>query len=304
MVTLHWLVFALIAIAASVLAGCNKKSKTSDSAISTSPSATRELPEPFAFPDVLIPEGVAPNNGFTLDFRVRRIEDDAGKSYFDAAAKCIANGRMLCTETQWMRTCQAHPRVGKMQSWTASRRGQRAVVRGGKGCDDRMKVDGMSLHANRVGLCCERAVALRTSGDAGPWLGMGARLPRDFEAGLNTNDANQLSRVLGTQVVREGREWTRDELIEQEAKLHKAGTVHWTLFDLCRMRGGPVVVAKERIKAHRKHGILLSCRTVLSRADGVVDYDTRLGLVRPEGKGDYRLVQIEHNSSAIIPGAR
>jgi len=260
------------------------------------------LPAPEPFGDVKIPEGTLDNRGFTLDFRVQRVLDDAGRTYDQAAGTCMAAGRMLCTETQWLRACRDHAALGRMESWTASRRNREAVVRGGKGCSTRRKVDGTDTHPRRIGLCCERAVALRASGDAGPWLGMGTRLPLRFERALNEGDERALKSLLADPVIREGREWTREALLARERD--GRDEVRWTLFDLCRMRSGPVVVDKDGVKTGRRQGMILNCRTVLARKGDVIDYYTRLGLVKDEGGDAYRIAQIEHATPSVIPGAR
>lgn len=131
---------ALLCASACVVAGCEKRpapiaSKEGGSGASgpgASVTTTNRLPVPANLADVLIPEGSAGNDGFTLEFHVRRDDGDAGKTYDQAAASCRKAGRMLCTETQWMRACDEHSAIGKMESWTASRRGRTAVVRGGR----------------------------------------------------------------------------------------------------------------------------------------------------------------------------
>lgn len=268
----------------------------------TSASKAASLPEPVPFDDVLISEGKLDNRGFTLEFRIRRNAGDAGKSYDAAAAACRASGRMLCTELQWLRACEAHPVIGKMQSWTASRRGRLAVVRGGKDCGRRDKVDGGNTHAHRVGLCCERAVALRASGDAGPWLGPAGRLPVELEKAYESGDEAALRYLFADQVMREGREWKVDALLEREAAARSE--IRWMIFDKCDLRSGPVVVDKQGPRTGRRQGMILNCRTVLSRSNDVLDYYTRLGFVTDEDGERYRLAQIEHKSDGLIPGGR
>lgn len=301
-------IVALVVVVVS-LAACNKKAAPTASekgdaasgAASDLPTATH-VPAPKPLPDFLVDEGSVANEGFTLEFHVSRVEGDQGKTYREAVAYCRQSGRMLCTETQWIRACAQIPSVGSMESWTASRRGRSAVVRGGKDCHRRRKVEGGVTHPNRVGLCCERAVALRPRGDAGPLLGPGARLPLALEEALNGGNEEQLRELFAEQVVREGKEWTLDALLASEKASRDA--VHWTLFDVCNLRSGPVIVDKDGARTGRLQGLILNCRSVIERKDDVVDYYTRFGLVQSEGEERYRIAQIEHKSTAVIPGAR
>ena len=299
--------FVLLTICLAVLVlACEKTSERGASAKEASAPRTKassaSLPQPVPFGDVLVPEGEMDNLGFTLEYRIRRNAGDAGKTYGAAAAACRASGRMLCTELQWLRACKEHAVIGKMQSWTASRRGREALVLGGKDCGSRDKVDDGNVHPHRVGLCCERAVGLRASGNAGPYLGVGSRLPIELEKAFNAADEETLRHLFADQVVREGREWKVNDLLGREAEARSQ--VRWMLFDRCDLRSGPVVVDKDGPRTGRLQGMILNCRTVLSRNDDVLDYYTRLGWVQDEGGERYRLSQIEHKSESLIPGGR
>lgn len=297
---------AMLVVVLSVF-GCEKRTAPGRQEVgtgATGPGSAMLLPPPAPFDEVLVPEGAVDNGDFTLEFRIHRVGDDAGKTYLQAVDNCRKGGRMLCTETQWMRACALHPEIGRMEAWTATRRGREAVVRGGEDCARRLKVADDVVEPRRVGLCCERAVALRAAPDSGPWLGIGARLPREFERALNENDPTTLRRILADPVVRESQPWTLEALLAKESEVAASGAVAWTLFDSCQMRGGPVVVDKQGEKTGRVQGIILSCRTVLARGEEVLDYDTRLGLREADGEAGYRVSQIEHKSKANIPGAR
>lgn len=275
--------------------------KPADAAAETNKIAS--LPPPLPLTDSLVPEGSAHNLGFLLEFRLRRHEDDTGKTYREAVDLCRRHGRMLCTEVQWLRACQEDPNIGRMQSWTASRRGNMVVTLGGGDCGDRNRTREDDKHPNRVGLCCERAVALRPTSDAGPWLGTGTRMPARLEAALNEGDEAALRNLLSDHVVRNGRKWTLDALLEAERKAR--AEISWTLFDVCEMRAGPVVVDRDETKTGRLQGILLSCKTLVARGADVFDYTTRMGLVQAGGPERYRIAQIDHKGTTKeIPGAR
>ncbi len=291
-------------VAAMVLLGvaCNPKvtTRSEDAGARSDARAVRELPAPVALADVQVGEGSAHNLGFLLAFRVLRDAGDAGKTYQQAVELCRGQGRMLCTETQWLRACEEHAAVGRMESWTATRRGKNVVVAGGRNCGSRDKAQEGETHPHRVGLCCERAVALRTA-DAGPWQGLGTRFPLRFERALNEGNEKELRSMLSETVVRDGRKWTPDALLAQEREARPR--VGWTLFDTCDMRTGPVVVDKADAGTGRMQGTLLTCRTLLDRKGDIIDYVTVLGVVG-DGEDGARLAQIDHKGPAVIPGVR
>ncbi len=290
-----------VVVVALIVVACNPQvtKRSEDAGARPDARSARSLPAPVALPDVPVGEGSAHNLGFTLGFRVLRDPGDAGKTYQQAVQLCLGQGRMLCTETQWLRACEEHPAVGKMESWTATRRGKNVVVAGGRDCGSRDKAQEGETHPHRVGLCCERVVALRTA-DAGPWQGLGARFPLRFERALNEGNDEALRAMLAETVVRDGRKAAPDALIAQEREARPR--VGWTLFDTCDMRTGPVVVDKADAGTGRQQGTLLTCKTLLDRKGDVIDYVTVLGVV---GEGEEaRLAQIDHKGPAVIPGVR
>jgi hypothetical protein len=127
-------------------------------------------------------------------------------------------------------------------------------------------------------------------------------MPVLLEHALNQGDEDALGSLFADHVVRNGTKWTRDALLERERQAR--GDVAWTLFDVCEMRAGPVVVDKDETKTGRLQGILLSCKTVIDTRGEVFDYTTRLGLVQAGAADRYHIAQIEHRSTREIPGAR
>jgi hypothetical protein len=288
-----------LVIGLAVAMGCHSPSKNQSDRGGAKPQP-RAIPAPTTLSDTLVSEGAFHNLGFTLAFRIMGDAKEAGKSYAEAMQVCRSRGRMLCTESQWLRACEEHSVLGSMESWTATRRGKDVVVAGGKGCGSKEKVKEDDVHPHRMGLCCERAISLRAA-DAGPWLGLGARLPLRFEQALNQADDKALRGLLADPVVREGRKWSLDDLLAHENK--ERAQVAWTLFDTCDLRLGPVVVDVSDAGAERKQGMLLTCKTLLAKNGEVIDFTTILGLVG-EQEDSLRLVQIDHKGSAYIPGAR
>jgi len=293
-----------IAITTATAVACSpqKPNRVSAEAGAEQPAdpAPRVLPAPTSIEDYRVEEGSIDNLGFTLAFRVQADAADAGKTFQQAAASCRARGRMLCSETQWLRACEQNPAVGRMESWTTTRRSKGVVVAGGQDCSSRENVQDPDTHPNRVGVCCERAVVLR-SPRQGPLLGPGTRFPLRFENALNNKNDKELRAILANTIVRDGRTWTADKLIEEEKSARDA--VRWTLFDTCDMRPGIVVEDKSEAGTKRIQGTLLTCKTVLDSGDRALEYVTILGLVGQD-EASYRIAQIDHRGSALIPGAR
>ena len=115
-----------------------------------------------SFERVSLPFGFAPPPGdaWTLGFGVERRAGDEGLDLAGAVKFCQARKEMVCTETQWQRACASNPKLGAMESWTLSAVGQRAVVRGGKGCLARKTAPPTQQVPTRVAVCCDRAVAI------------------------------------------------------------------------------------------------------------------------------------------------
>jgi len=90
----------------------------------------------------------------------------------------------LCTEAQWQRACDAFPEVGEAPSWTESSEGDQVVVRGGS-CKGRKLVSEADKDAQRIGLCCDRAIAMSSSSMQKPFLASTASIVLKLETALN-----------------------------------------------------------------------------------------------------------------------
>ena len=272
--------------------------------------APRELPAPVAFADRLVGEGELKGAGLLLEFHMQRIEGDTNLTYDEAVDHCRAHGRMLCSSAQWVLACRQFGELAQMQTWVLSRRRGKAEVMGGEFCSDRDQADDAQRHSNRVGLCCERSVALVAGTDMskqGPWVGMAARLPRVLEAALNAGDEATLRKLYAPRVEVDERLLSIDELLSREKQAREE--VAWTVFDRCAFSTRFVKAAQPQGNVRNVRGFALRCSVVAKIQGAVRDYLVMFGMPRPSDPSstnaeDYRITQVTHRTSMAVPGAR
>jgi serine/threonine protein kinase len=130
--------------------------------------------------------GQLSTNGAWVDkFSILRREDSQGLAYSAAFARCTDAGKTLCSEEQWQRACDSFPEVGEAASWTESLEDGKVVVRGGGSCAPRKVVPQSDQDAARVGLCCDRAVAMTSASLQKPFLSSTAGIVLKLERALN-----------------------------------------------------------------------------------------------------------------------
>src|SRR5688572_12363428 len=106
------------------LAGCSKKddpgtartnasATTSASSVpgvaasaSAEPAAGDAGPALAAVAARKIPAGMSPNNTWTMEYGLERVEGDENLDWPGAVAHCQSKGKQLCLETQWQRACK------------------------------------------------------------------------------------------------------------------------------------------------------------------------------------------------------
>jgi eukaryotic-like serine/threonine-protein kinase len=133
-----------------------------------------------------VPAGQVSTTGAWLDkFNVLRREDSQGLGYSQAFARCTDAGKTLCTEAQWQRACDSFSEVGEAASWTESLQDGRVVVRGGGSCAPRQVVAETEQDAQRIGLCCDRAIAMTSASLQKPFLSSTAVIVLKLERALN-----------------------------------------------------------------------------------------------------------------------
>ncbi|HEY3256874.1 MAG TPA: serine/threonine-protein kinase, partial [Polyangiaceae bacterium] len=134
-----------------------------------------------------VPGGLVAPSGAWLDkFSVLRREGTQGLEFSDAFARCKDTGKTLCTDAQWQRACDTFPEVGEVPSWTESIEGGQVVVRGGgASCQARKLVSETEKDAQRIGLCCDRAIAMSSTSMQKSFLSSTASFVRKLEDALN-----------------------------------------------------------------------------------------------------------------------
>ncbi len=133
-----------------------------------------------------VPAGLVSADGAWLDkFSVLRRDDNQGLEYTQAFARCADTGKTLCTEAQWQRACDSFPEVGEAASWTESLEDGHVVIRGGGSCKARKLVSETDKDPQRIGLCCDRAVAMTSSSMQKNFLSSTAGIVLKLERALN-----------------------------------------------------------------------------------------------------------------------
>jgi serine/threonine protein kinase len=133
-----------------------------------------------------VPAGQVSSSGAWVDkFSVLRRDDNQGLAYSQAFARCTDAGKTLCTEEQWQRACDTFPEVGEAASWTESLDDGRVVVRGGGSCAPRKVVAQSEQDPARIGLCCDRSIAMTSTSLQKPFLSSTAGIVLKLERALN-----------------------------------------------------------------------------------------------------------------------
>jgi len=170
-------------------AGAPAQATSSASAATQNPELPRSAAASRAFaglPTRDVPSGLVASSGAWLDkFSLLRREDTQGLEYSQAFGRCKDTGKTLCTEAQWQRACDTFPEVGEAPSWTESIEDGRVVVRGGGTCKARKLVSETEKDAQRIGLCCDRAIAMNSTSMQKPFLASVASIVLKLETALN-----------------------------------------------------------------------------------------------------------------------
>jgi eukaryotic-like serine/threonine-protein kinase len=133
-----------------------------------------------------VPAGQVSASGAWVDkFSVLRREENQGLAYSQAFLRCTDAGKTLCSEEQWQRACDTFPEVGEAASWTESLEDGRVVVRGGGSCAPRKVVAQSEQDPERIGLCCDRSIAMTSTSLQKPFLSSTAGIVLKLERALN-----------------------------------------------------------------------------------------------------------------------
>jgi hypothetical protein len=133
-----------------------------------------------------VPAGQVNGDGAWVDkFSVLRREGSQGLSFAQAFAQCTDAGKTLCSDEQWQRACDSFPEVASAPSWTESLEDGRVVVRGGGVCSARKSVPQSEQDPGRIGLCCDRAIAMTSNSLQKQFLFSTAAIVLKLERALN-----------------------------------------------------------------------------------------------------------------------
>jgi serine/threonine protein kinase len=184
------------------------------SAEPSAPAALLPIPEPLAeaapgrlpgIPARDVSAGTVEGSGAWLDkFKIVRQERSQGVAFATAFAQCVEIGMVVCTESQWQRACAEHPVLAQAPSWTDSVEPGGMVVRGGGSCAERSVAPGGDPDPGRIGLCCDRAIAMTTTNLQRPFLSSTAAVVLKLETALNQRNSSGFVDLLDETVTIDG----------------------------------------------------------------------------------------------------
>ena len=198
---------ALLAVLAALLAckGSGPSSSASASATaeprSAAPVAASSAPPAVSLPALAereIPAGTVTDGGAWLgSYKAGRTDGDAGLGWVEARKLCLGRSMDLCTEPQWRRACGLDAEVGRAASWTSTVKDKNGfVVMGGSGCGAEQVVAGSLRDPARIGLCCNRAIAIESNNKNGAFLRTVAGKLLEFERALNQHSVAAVGALL------------------------------------------------------------------------------------------------------------
>lgn len=181
--------------------------------------------------------GTAADGTWTASFKVEQVAGDAGLTYLAAQEHCASKGLALCTETQWMRACDDDPKIAEFPSWSLSAFEREGfVVRGGGSCSRRAITRGSETSPSRVGVCCERAVGIRSANKNDAFLMRASERVLELEHANQHRAVDALERLYDDNIFFLNREYTRQELIAEAKKYFRRYPDQWLLYDVCDIR--------------------------------------------------------------------
>jgi hypothetical protein len=281
------------------LLACKCGKDTSDSGQAAPLASVPDAPAEAAAPPPLIPrflvvEGEAPNGSWVPGYEVGRFVGDTDKDYLQAGAHCRSNGLVLCTETQWLKACATNAELGKQESWTASWDAEQVIVRGGESCDSRRTVAGSDHSSSRIGLCCTRAIAIRSSNRTIAFLRSSQAHQLRLEVADNASDASALEKEWYESVAYDGKRMTREEARAAQQRWFEANRGHSLIYDTCDVQLGAVATGLG--KQGTSPGLVHDCIAVLTTHGQVSVTRQRIGRYQAEDSAKPLIVEVEHHT--------
>jgi hypothetical protein len=184
-----------------------------------------------------IAAGDAPDGTWTPAYTIERKAGDENFDWSRALEHCTAQGRSLCSDTQWLRACAADAELGKLETWTLTADVPGAVVRGGPaGCGDKKFVKVTEASPTRAAVCCQRAVAIRTENKNASFLASSSKKLLDYEVALLRHEPAPLGALYDDNVTYLGKELARDDLVKAHEQSAKDNPDLASFFDHCTVK--------------------------------------------------------------------
>lgn len=295
-------------VAVMALAGCDAQPAASDKPSESgkpsasgkaSKSAKRDEGSDSAAAGFAAASVAAGESGgvWTGAFRAKRMADDAGKTYLQAAEACRDGGMELCTEIQWSRICESDATLGALASWTASWAGDVVVVRGGGGCDARKTVAASEVDAERAGVCCERAIGITTKNDSAAFVTTAHADQLRFERAINAQDLTALDDIFGRGVFMEGKAdkgMTHEAAMKAQKSWFAAHPRQWTLYDTCDAAVADIICPVPAGKSLECPGLVMDCTMINFLGDELTVVKQRVGWWKDEGEPKNHVWDIRH----------
>lgn len=202
------------------------------------PTATAAASAAKAEPPVYPPKKVAGgmlNGMWVQPFEIVRDKGNLGLSYLDAMNRCVGYGKVLCTDSQWQRACDADAKLAEIETWTVSGVGNnKFVVRGGDeaGCRARDVKEGTDLSPARAAVCCDPTIAIKSSRQDALYTATIKKLYA-YQAAMRTKDTLALTDAYEDKVTFLGEERTRNDIIKMHEESFQKDPAQWTVFDTC-----------------------------------------------------------------------
>jgi hypothetical protein len=130
--------------------------------------------------------------GSIAAYRLLAREGSQGLDFYGAAKECADVGMALCSEAQWTHACGAFPELSALSSWTSTLREDHVVVRGGQDCTSEGRAAPVERALQRVGMCCDRAIAMTSENLQKNYLSTTAERVLSLERALNQRNVQAL----------------------------------------------------------------------------------------------------------------
>ncbi len=222
------------AAAAAAVASAN-----ADPAASAPSPAASALASPLApVAPRKIPAGPASNTTWTIEFGLERVSGDEGLDWSAAIAHCESKGKELCLETQWQRACDLDAEIGKLESWTLTADYPGAAVRGGAdGCKTRSFHKVNEKSDTRVGLCCDRAIAISSDDTSDEFRTAATKRILEVEGALHDlSPQGSASKLFFDEVSLDGNEFKRDLALLKLLDQRKEDPKQVQYYDHCTVK--------------------------------------------------------------------